>query len=386
MGILLTELPAKIIEQICSPLDGYDLRKFRLTSRAINQKSLHYCSKALFHTLPTRLSRNSLQKWQTVLQNTVLAQGVRTILWKDYGQDVGPDETSPLHPCLQALAQVLAITTNCNGLSFRSIPARVTSDYVKEEHEPPKHLALLWAVLASHDFHSLALELTSPFCYKQINSSWRQQDGTPKPDIKAAWERLENLKISYDASPERRKHTKWPRPLFASAVKLQSLTLDIMYPATGPKALHLLDDAATFPVLENITLKGFGITEDSLLKFLARQGSTLRRVDFTLRVSELGESWEPVVRLLRDDASLLEHLTLRRAKDRMATKVCLSFNGLCGENLLPGAENMEFKTERKRGVRWAGKHVAVSYTGPDMSTALNLIHRSLDVEEETVVG
>lgn len=159
-----------------------------------------------------------------------------------------------------------------------------------------------------------------------------------------------------------------------------------MYPKKGPRALNLLDYIGTLPVLKNITLKGFGITDENLLRFIFRHASTLRSVDLALRVTETGKSWEPLVLLLRDNAPLLEHLTLRRANDPLGTKICLSFNGLCGENLLPGAETMKFKTERKRGVRWTGKHVSVSYTGSEMGKALDLICRSLDVEEDTAVS
>lgn len=210
MGLLLPELPTEIVEHICSHLDEYELRKFRLTSRAMNQKSFNYCSTELFHTLPTCMSQRSLERRQEMLRNVELAQGVRTLLWKDYGQDFGWDEKkpSPLHPCLQALAQVLHVTKDCTGLSFRSIPARVLPDYVKEEHQPPYHLALIWMVLASHEFDSLALELTSRFCYKHINASWHQQEGTPKPEVAAAWAKSKGLTISHDADPRLRKNTK----------------------------------------------------------------------------------------------------------------------------------------------------------------------------------
>lgn len=182
-------------------------------------------------------------------------------------------------------------------------------------------------VLARHEFDSLALELTSRFCYKQINSSWHQQDGMPKPEVAAAWAKLKSLSISHDADPRLRKNTKWPRPLFALATKLQSLSLEIMYPAKGPRALNLLDYNGTLPFLKNIIPKGFGITDEVLLRFILRHASTLRSVDLTLRVTETGKSWEPLVLILRDNTPLLEHLTLRRANDPLMTKICLPSTG-----------------------------------------------------------
>jgi hypothetical protein len=388
MASSLSELPVEMIEDILSHLEVDDLYSFRLLCSKLNQKSIHYCSKRLFHTWGTSLLRPSLEKSEAIFQNLEISKGIQVLditatePWTHYGQGFtwdydSSDEAAISLSCLFLLKRMLGSMPDCKSIVLTTYTChRWPWDYTEADYVAPDSLAAIWDIIADHKFTSFKLNIATDTGYDKIDTQWLSRNGEPKPKIEAAWANLKDLSLGLSINADKRGQLKWLRPLLATAVNLQSLDMNISDKPEDTPAMNLLDSVGTYPSLQNLTLKCFYVTKDTLFRFLLRHAATVRSVDFSLTFVDSDSSCELLLALLRDNFPLLQSVTLRSSLARFSDSK-IWFEGLYGDKMLPGAETMVFKTRAKKAGTWVGQVFWVSYTGSEMRKALDLIRASL---------
>ena len=387
MDLELSALPTEIIELFANLLHSTDLCSLRLACRALNSKTVSHFRRALFTTVRTNLSRESLRKLQDIARTEPLGRQVRTLLIKEYtapcGQiNLGRGFVWPRHPsgclqdspvCVQILRDILLNSfTNCT--SFHIHGDCGCDDVYESDHlRPSDAVSIMLAIIAETglDLKSFHLDFENG----RIDVNRLHITSCRQPKFKEAWSHLQELCLEQTVTA---KTFEWTMDLIALAPCVSKLSLSCHWYENHQFLIRRLSSTRLPTVLREFLLGCVYATKDMISSMLFDTRSSLRLISFRLVTIASGGSWKAVFRYLRIDFPNLKSISLLWLKDsRREETRHIMFPKLKENPEVPGSPGRKFEVWYKK---WRGEPrlFGASYHGPEMGTALEILEKTLE--------
>ena len=377
----LSDLPSEIIKHIASQLEHVDIFSLRLVCRTINEKSFYYFSHECFATISTVLSLSSLQMVKRISEDDRLSFNVKKLLIKGRPSDIGQGLQWNRHldgyfvaplPCIDILRTIL-IENLVNCRSFH-ICRQHQEDmfYTTDKITPGDVSAVLLTMVAETGLtiKSFILDFkrhgTGRIDWKRLQTVQYQV-----PTFRAGWDHLEELDLSFTLTSEL---CDLAMGLITQASNLRNLTLSIDN-YESESFLDHLSRAEKLPELQKLHLSSMWVMSDSVSRLLQLIGG-LRVLSFQYVMLADG-SWKSAFQEIRKNLPLLEDISVKRISDSNSDATSMDFGGIAEDPIVPETNGRRFELVRKK-VRRVEKTIGVSYEGPRMDQALQILGNSLD--------
>ena len=383
MASKLCALAVELVEHIASPLEPADLFSLRLVCKELNEKTFQCFGHTCFTIIRTDLSRKSLQKLEALSEHEQLRHHARALLImgpNDIGRGFPWDRHRSGHllaplPGVQMLRDILFCKlVNCR--SFHIYRDHEAEDfYMSDCLTPSDVVAIILNIIAetSLPVKSFCVDFrkwgTGKVDAKRLHFSQYQN-----PEFGTAWAHLQELSLEQTMTPDT---FNWAMELVLRAINLQKLTLKFEFNHSA-SFVDRLSSADTLPGLKELKLSCFYVTVEILSRLLLRFRSSLRALSFWHVSIQAGGTWMSVLRMLRSDLPLLESICVNHLKEfEPGEKGRIMFPALSENPVVPGSQGRDFSLVSKR-FRGEPRIFGVSYSGPEMDVALEILARSVE--------
>jgi hypothetical protein len=384
-GSPLGALPTELIEQIARELKRVDICSLRLVCRTLLHHTSHSFGLVCLTTVRTHLSQRCLQKLEELSRHEQFRHYVQTLHIVDYfrndqadndlGQgfswDRGPSGRLEFpNQAVRILQDLLPKLENCRSLHIHVNEWGWGTQCLSYTDV----LAIVLCIIAEASLPITSLILESSRMRKPARLDLQTYQ---TPNFKRAWSQLQRLSLLH--TEVNLQDLDWIVGLVSYASGLKSLSLVGRSPGSDPY-LDQLSSSNELPRLEELDLRCVHrITFSALSRFLLRFSDSLR----VLKLSEcsiLG-SWEPFFRLLRDEFPFLNTASLYMLSE-VGDIIWVEGHHLAPcpgvfENLSPSGDQYGgFKITHQEKVSGELRPIGISYTGQEMSTALDMLIES----------
>jgi hypothetical protein len=302
---MLTSLPIEILDTIATYLHSHDVLILRQTCSALYDKTNEYCSRRLFSTLTTDLSRNELTRLADIVTaNRQLASAVRflRIAMKDESRGLGhgyrwrrQKRGGPLVLPSEGFDMLNSLTRthlpHCHTVQIHARDRQSEIDGPDEQLEPADVVRLFLCIaVEGTSFRMQTLEVGA--------SLTRRADGYPAKGTHLSAERLPpptlqdrsvlallstlesvSLNLVY---PDSLVSSGWLPTLFASFACLKILALDLDMASVDSETSTALLTRIRCPALEQLYLTRVRTTIPTLHHILDPCSLTLRTLHLAL--------------------------------------------------------------------------------------------------------
>jgi len=382
----LCTLAVELIEHIASALEPADLFSLRLVCKGLNEKTLHYFARTYLTTVRTDLSHKSLQELKELSAHEQLRHHVRILLIKEGPNDFGRGFWWNRHPSghllgpssgIQMLQDILLDNLmNCRAFHIYDTHAE-EAPYESDWLTSSDAIAIILTIIAetSLPIKSFYVDFrkggTGKVDAKRLHTLQYQ-----KPEFRTAWAHLQELCLeqsmtldTFDSAVE----------LVLGATNLQKLTLNFEFDHSS-SFIDRLSSTDSFPKLQELKLSCAYVTVGIISRFLLRFRDSLLALLFhhVIIDDDSGGTWISVLSNLRSNFPLLESICVKYLKEcKPGENGRIMFPALSDNPVLPGLQGGRFELIGKN-FRGSPKILGVSYCGPRMDVALEILARSAE--------
>lgn len=381
---LFPSLAVEIVELISDYVESDGLIHLRLTCHDLQRKTFKNFARRFFSSIRTDLSEESLARIRLISQHQALrsyVQGLAFILQDGVGRGL----TLNRHPwgTLAAPLEVQALKQLGNNLLYHLVNCRSFFIFCRFPEGRPD-MSRVTITDAVTVFFSLVVDAQVPassfhLIYANKNSRTLVMDmrRVPKmlyrqPRFKAAWSNLQKLSLEQYLTPD---NFGFLLELVLSASNLQTLLLNLGSHDLACEFMHELAETADFSRLRELAVFRTAMRASDLQTILDRLHNTLTALTlYHISLASEG-SWEPVLKDLSSDCTVLQRISLYYLWASSPEKKLLEFpdlqktSDLC--ELVGQSLQMVYSESEAHSV------LGVEYSGADMSKVLTLLQTTV---------
>lgn len=398
---MLPRFPTEILASILLYLDPTDLQSARLLCNRVSQVIFPIFLKCCFTKIKTNFSKSSIERLEAIAlfkeyQNAILELEISGPWALRFGKGLGwpRDSTGMLQegPNVQRIRKLLTIAfPNCTKLCIVADEARRWPDYWQSE----EYLTLadvigqVFITIASppHKLTSLALKLVprSPeYCLEAVSPS------TYKSDLFwTAWTKLKTLRLDMEADFKNRG-LQLALSLITRANSLEKLALESCLYEIEPGVTPFYDLLITtdiMPKLSRLVIRDATFSSsESLVVLLKRFHAALELL--SLSNVRLRGDWRDVCRLMKQQFPKLRCILLEWPGSANGDENYLKQLMCPLRTMVPDDIKRDFSF-----IEFHSRHLTrrycvsgVRYSGPNVDSALELIQKSIYLEDSPLEG
>ncbi len=385
MACALPNLPVEVIEAITDQLNPPNLLSLRLSCKEINQKIFHRFGQAYFTTFITGLTRDNLQKLQSISKNEQFRHFVQSLVinagYYDLGRGFywhrleGRDRSGCVNTGLssgvQMLQDILKGMTNCKSFHIHNLGGMEdNTEYLL----PSDAIGIILSVVAETGLpiKSFVVDFRNRGS-GSVNAERLQMSLFQRPTFKNAWKTVEELRLEFSLASET---FDWAKDLVLHTTSLKKLALHFNFDQSTSFISNLVAFPHVFQGLQEFKLGCANVTVNMLSSMLIDSRANLRVLSFWHVYLQQG-TWVAVLEQLRGSLPLLESINVDYPKEYSNEEIVhIQFPALEDNRVIPGSNGRQFELRYKK---WKGqKRVwGASYRGRlGMDKALEILAES----------